>query len=74
MQTRWQSLIEAIFNVAVGYGVALATQLIVFPLYGMEISLNHNVQIGAIFTIVSLARSYALRRIFNYAHAVRAAR
>ena len=65
MQSRLQSFIEAWANVLIGYGVALTTQLIVFPLYGMTVSLSQNVQIGIIFTVVSLARSYLLRRWFN---------
>ena len=57
-------------NIAVGYSVALMTQIVVFPLYGMEVRLSQNVQIGMIFTVVSLVRSYALRRVFNRIHRV----
>ena len=46
----------------VGYGVAVSTQLLVFPLFGLEATLGENLAIGAIFTVVSLGRSYALRR------------
>ena len=67
-QPRWQSAVEAVVNVAVGYGVALATQLAVFPLFGMRVSLGDNLAIGAIFTVVSLARSFALRRAFDRWH------
>ena len=59
------SAVEAVANVAVGYGVAVATQLAVFPLFGLAVALGDNLAIGAIFTAVSLARSYALRRLFN---------
>lgn len=65
MQSRLQSLIEAWANVIAGYFIALATQIIVFPLFGMTVSLGQNIQIGLIFTVVSLARSYCLRRLFN---------
>jgi hypothetical protein len=68
MQTKLQSLFEALANVALGYGVALSTQLLVFPLFGIHIPLSSNVAIGIIFTLVSLARSYALRRLFNWLH------
>jgi hypothetical protein len=68
MQTRLQSLIESWANVAIGYLIALAAQLIVFPLYDIEISMSQNIQIGLIFTAVSIARSYALRRLFNRLH------
>ncbi len=37
MQSRRMSLIEAITNVAVGFGVALLTQIVVFPLFNLEV-------------------------------------
>ena len=65
MQTRLMSLVESVANIVVGYGVAVLTQLLVFPLFGLAVSLGENLMIGLIFTVVSLARSYALRRLFN---------
>jgi hypothetical protein len=59
------SLIEALVNVGVGYGVAVATQVMVFPIFGLHASLDQNLAIGLIFTVVSLVRSYVLRRAFN---------
>jgi hypothetical protein len=59
------SLIEAIANVAVGFGVAVTTQVLVFPVFGLEASLSENLAIGCIFTVVSVARSYGLRRLFE---------
>lgn len=64
MQTRLMSLIEALANVLIGMLVSLLTQLIVFPLYGIEISIGANASLMLIFTVVSILRSYALRRIF----------
>lgn len=68
MQSRAMSLVEAFANVAVGYGVAVATQTIVFPWFGLHATLDQNLALGMIFTIVSLVRSYVLRRLFNLAH------
>ena len=65
MQSRWMSLMEAATNIAVGYGLAVLTQVLVFPLFGLRVSLGENLGIGAVFTVVSLVRSFALRRIFN---------
>lgn len=65
MQTRSQSAIESVANVAIGIAVALLTQLIVFPLYGLEVQLSDNLQISGWFTLVSLLRSYCVRRFFN---------
>ena len=64
-QSRLMSLVEAVANVVVGYGVAVVTQLLVFPLFGIEADLGQNLAIGAVFTGVSLARNYALRRLFE---------
>ena len=64
-QSRAMSLAEALTNVAVGYGIAVATQMAVFPLFGLHATLAQNMAMGAIFTIVSIVRSYALRRVFE---------
>ena len=64
-QSRIMSLIEAIANVAVGYGVAVVTQILIFPVFGMHPTLTQNLQMGAIFTVVSIARSFGLRRLFE---------
>lgn len=65
MQSRRMSLLESVVNVAVGYGVAVSAQIVVFPQFGLHASVADNMAIGAIFTAVSLARSYLLRRAFN---------
>ncbi|MDE4146933.1 hypothetical protein PXK17_20110 [Phaeobacter gallaeciensis] len=65
MQSRRQSLIEAITNVVVGYALAVLTQIVVFPWFGLQIPFRDNLAIGALFVIISLLRSYALRRIFE---------
>jgi len=65
MQTRMMSFVESVANIVVGYAVAVITQLLVFPLFGLVASLGDNLVIGLIFTVVSLCRSYALRRAFN---------
>ena len=64
-QSRAMSLVEAVTNVVVGYGLAVATQLAVFPLFGLPARLNDALAMGAIFTVVSIARGYALRRFFE---------
>jgi hypothetical protein len=65
MQLKKHSLIESITNVIVGYGVALLSQIIIFPIFGIKVTIRDNVLIGLFFTVVSIIRSYALRRIFN---------
>lgn len=64
-QSRLMSLLEAVANVAVGYGVAVVMQILIFPIFGLHTTLAQNLKMGAIFTIVSIARSFALRRVFE---------
>ncbi len=59
------SLVEAVANVIVGYGVAVITQILIFPIFGLHTTLAQNLKMGALFTIVSIARSYVLRRLFE---------
>ena len=64
-QSRRMSFVESLTNVAIGYSVALLSQIAVFPLYGINVPLSTNIWIGAWFTGISIARSYVLRRWFN---------
>ena len=64
-QSRAMSMIEALANVAVGYGVAVLTQIAVFPLFGLSVTLVQNLMMGGLFTVVSIIRSYTLRRVFE---------
>lgn len=66
-QTRVMSLIEAITNVVVGYGVAVVAQILVFPVFGLQTTLVQNLKMGGIFALVSMSRSFVLRRLFEAA-------
>jgi hypothetical protein len=65
MQSRVMSLVEAIANVVVGYSVAVLTQILIFPLFGLHTTLVQNLTMGAVFTLGSIARSFSLRRLFE---------
>lgn len=67
-QPKRMSWFETIASTAIGYSVALATQLIVFPLMSIPVRLDQNLAIGAIFTVVSIIRGYCVRRLFNWLH------
>ena len=64
-QSRMMSLVESVTNVVVGFGVAVMAQMLVFPLFGLHVTLVDNLTIGAIFTVVSIARTFVLRRLFE---------
>lgn len=64
-QTRTGSIAEAIVNVLVGYLVAVAANLTVLPTFGHQVTVADGFAIGLVFTAISMARSYILRRVFN---------
>jgi hypothetical protein len=72
-QTRLGSLIEALINVAIGFAINFVANLVILPLIGFQISVGQNLFIGVLYTLISVARSYAVRRWFN-AYLSRAAR
>ena len=64
-QSRAMSFVESVANVVIGYIVAILAQFAIFPLFGIHIPASEHLQIGLLFTLVSLVRSYVLRRFFN---------
>jgi hypothetical protein len=64
-QTKLGSIAEAWANIFVGFSVNYCANLLIFPLFGMHISPGNNFLMGLIYTAISLARSYILRRWFN---------
>ena len=65
MQTKYQSLIESLTNILIGYLTALLSQVLIFPLFNIYVTFQDNLLIGLYFTIISLIRSYLVRRYFN---------
>jgi hypothetical protein len=59
------SFVEAITNVGVGFLLAILTQWAVFPLMGLQVSVSDSIVIGAVFTAVSIVRTFTLRRLFE---------
>ena len=65
MQSKLNSFIESLANILIGYITALMSQLAIFPLLDINIPLSDNLLIGLYFTLISLIRSYVIRRYFN---------
>jgi hypothetical protein len=59
------SAFEAVFSTAAGFGISLAAAPVVYPLFGHSFTMAQNVGITIVFTFISLARGYAVRRVFN---------
>jgi hypothetical protein len=64
-QTRLGSFIEAWINVAIGFAINFVANLLILPLIGFHITAGQNLFIGVLYTIISVARSYVIRRWFN---------
>ena len=66
MQSKKLSLIEAVFNTAIGYLIANVVWIfIVNPfMFDGEVGLGKSLAVNAIFTAVSVGRSYLVRRFF----------
>ena len=65
-QSKMDSFMEALMNVVVGLIVSTAANAFILPaVLGVELTLGANILIGLFFTIISIVRSYTLRRLFN---------
>lgn len=64
-QSRKHSAMEAVANVAISMVIGLGTQLAMFPALDIPVSIDQNLTILAVMTVVSLVRSYCLRRLFD---------
>ena len=67
-QKKSHSFMEAIVNVLVGLCINLTAQVLIFPLFGIHIPLSSSLEIAGIFTVISIIRSFVLRRVFNGWH------
>lgn len=65
MQLKKHSLIESCTNIIVGYTINMIANFIIFPIWGWSITLKQNIEIGIVYTVISLIRSYCLRRVFT---------
>lgn len=64
-QSKLESLIEAKVNTVIGMVVSFVLGMYLYPMFGFNVTPAQNVTIMAIFTVVSVIRSYTIRRIFN---------
>jgi hypothetical protein len=64
-QTKLGSFIEAWANIVVGFSINFFANMAILPLFGFKVSAGSAFEIGLIFTVISLVRSYVLRRWFN---------
>ncbi len=60
------SHLEAAANTAVGFLISWGATLLVLPLFGAPVSAASGFGITCCFAVLSYARSYLLRRLFNH--------
>ena len=65
-QRRSHSALEAVVNVLVGFGLSVGANQVLISWLGYPIRLDQSLGLGLIFTVLSLVRSYTLRRLFNH--------
>jgi len=65
-QSRKASALESLSNVFIGFGVSTMANMLILPLFGYTPDLAEASIIGIIFTVISLIRSYCMRRLFNW--------
>ena len=65
MQTKKQSLIESLTSTTIGIIIGIVLNLTILPIFGYPVSLSDSLWISVIFTVISIIRSYIIRRWFN---------
>lgn len=64
-QSRGMSFVESLFNQGAGLVIAIGAQIIIFPMFGLHVSLLDNLKLGCCFTVISIVRSFLIRRGFE---------
>ena len=65
MQSKKQSLIESLTSTTIGIIIGIVLNLTILPIFGYPVSLSDSLWISVIFTVISIIRSYIIRRWFN---------
>ena len=65
MQSKLGSFIEALANTASGFMLALIVQKCYFNIAGIHTTFKQDFYLVVVMTIVSIGRSYVIRRLWN---------
>lgn len=69
-QSRRMSLCESVVNTVVGFSLGFLAMFVMSKLLDIPVSHQENALIGVVFTIISIARSFVLRRVFEHIRAI----
>jgi hypothetical protein len=64
-QSKKHSFIEACINTAIGFTITMLCSYFIYPLCGMKITTKQNLALTLCFTVISIIRSYLIRRLFT---------
>lgn len=64
IDSKKKSIFESICNIIIGYTVNFGANVIILPIFGIPFSWGIFGLIGLFYTLVSLIRSYIIRRLF----------
>lgn len=64
-QSKVDSFLESLTNMVLGLSISLTANALLFPLFGWEISASQNLTLGIAYTLIAVARTYIIRRLFN---------
>lgn len=65
-QHHLDSFMESMCNCVVGMAVAMPSNAIFIPMItGHPVTVSENTGLAAAYTVISIVRSYTIRRIFN---------
>lgn len=64
-QSKKGSLAEALINTAIGFVINTIANITVLPALGIPVTIADSLHISVVFTFISVARSYVIRRWFN---------
>ena len=67
-QKAQHSIMEVVLNTASGFIISMGVDPIVFPVFGFHPTFAENFSVVAVYTVVSIVRSYYWRRLFNWLH------
>lgn len=65
MQSKLGSLAESLTNIGIGITICFLSNIIVLPAFGYDVTIGDATMISIVFTVISLVRSYVIRRVYN---------
>ena len=65
MQSKRESMVESLTSTTIGIIIGIVLNLTILPIFGYPVSLSDSLWISVIFTVISIIRSYIIRRWFN---------